>query len=72
MPLSAGSRMTPWARSTFRPVSACCRRPTIMCGGNNQVVIGEENYFCSGDGLLMPTKNDQAPPDLRYFEQSQK
>jgi hypothetical protein len=43
-----------------------------MCGGNNQVVIGEENYFYSGDGLLMPTKNDQAPPDLRYFEQSQK
>jgi hypothetical protein len=43
-----------------------------MCGGNNQVVIGRENYFYSGDGLLMPTKKDQAPPDLRYFKQSQK
>jgi hypothetical protein len=22
------------------------------------------------EGLLMPTKKDQAPPDLRYFKQS--
>jgi hypothetical protein len=40
--------------------------------GNNEVVIGEENYFLSGEGLLMPAKKDQAPPDLRYFKQSQK
>src|SRR5271170_4409457 len=37
--------------------------------GNNQIVIGEENYFLSGEGLLMPAKKDQAPPDLRYFKQ---
>jgi hypothetical protein len=36
--------------------------------GNNQIVIGKENYFLSGDGLLMPAKKDQAPPDLRYFD----
>jgi len=35
---------------------------------NAQVVIGEENYFLSADGLLMPAKKDQAPPDLRYFK----
>ena len=40
--------------------------------GNNQVVIGEENYFLSGDGLLMPAKKNQAPPDLRYFKQIRK
>jgi hypothetical protein len=40
--------------------------------GNNQIVIGSENYFLSGDGLLMPAKKDQAPPDLRYFKQSRK
>ena len=40
--------------------------------GNHQVVIGKENYFLSADGLLMPAKKDQAPPDLRYFKQSQK
>jgi len=40
--------------------------------GNNQVVIGDENYFLSGDGLLMPAKKDQAPPDLRYFKPARK
>ena len=40
--------------------------------GNNQIVIGTENYFLSGDGLLMPAKKDQAPPDLRYFKQTRK
>src|SRR6266852_7653602 len=39
---------------------------------NAQIVIGKENYFLSGDGLLMPTKKGQAPPDLRYFKQTQK
>jgi hypothetical protein len=40
--------------------------------GNNQFVIGKENYFLSGEGLLMPAKKDQAPPDLRYFKQTPK
>jgi hypothetical protein len=26
----------------------------------------------SADGYLMPAKKNQAPPDLRYFNQSQK
>jgi hypothetical protein len=39
-----------------------------ICGeGNNHVAIGNEHYFRSADGLLMPTKKNQAPPDLRYF-----
>src|SRR5467141_3697267 len=36
--------------------------------GNGQIAIGKENYFLSGEGLLMPAKKDQAPPDLRYFK----
>ena len=40
--------------------------------GNNQIVIGAENYFLSWDGLLMPAKKDQAPPDLRHFKQTRK
>jgi hypothetical protein len=41
------------------------------CGeNNNHVVIGKENYFLSADGLLMPTKKNQQPPDLRYFSQT--
>jgi hypothetical protein len=40
--------------------------------GNNQIAIGKDNYFLSGDGMLMPTRKDQPPPDLRYFKQRQK
>jgi len=45
---------------------------TSCVEGNHQIVIGAENYFMSADGLLMPAKKDQAPPDLKYFKQSQK
>jgi hypothetical protein len=45
---------------------------TFCTEGNNQIVIGTENYFLSGEGLLMPAKKDQAPPDLRYFKQTHK
>jgi hypothetical protein len=39
-----------------------------QCGeNNNHVVIGKDNYFLSADGLLMPTRRNQNPPDLRYF-----
>jgi hypothetical protein len=41
---------------------------TSCIEGNNQVVIGKENYFLSADGNLMPTKKDQPPPDLKYFK----
>jgi len=39
----------------------------ICSVGNMHVQIGKESYFLSADGLLMPTKRNQAPPDLRYF-----
>ena len=45
----------------------------ISCAeGNNYIVVGTDVYFLSGDGFLMPTKKDQAPPDLRYFKQAPK
>jgi len=31
------------------------------------VRIGTENYMIGADGLLMPAKKGQQPPDLRYF-----
>lgn len=41
-----------------------------ICAENNpHVRIGTEHYFISGDGYLMPTRRDQAPPDMRYFPQ---
>jgi hypothetical protein len=36
---------------------------------NHHYEIGTENYFVSGDGLLMPTRRNQPPPDLRNFDQ---
>jgi hypothetical protein len=39
--------------------------------GNQQVIVGKENYFVSADGYLMPTKKDQPPPTLKGFAQSQ-
>jgi hypothetical protein len=43
-----------------------------LSDGNAQIGIGKENYFLSADGLLMPAKKNQAPPDLRYFNQTRK
>ncbi len=40
---------------------------TFCTEGNNQVVIGKDAYYISGDGMIMPTQKDQQPPDLRYF-----
>jgi hypothetical protein len=40
--------------------------------GNHHVMIGKENYYVSETGFLMPVKKGQAPPDLRYFKQTQK
>ena len=39
-----------------------------VCSENNtHVRIENENYFKGADGKLMPSKKDQAPPDLKYF-----
>jgi hypothetical protein len=38
----------------------------------SMIAIGKDNFFLSGDGMLMPVRKDQPPPDLRYFEQTQK
>jgi len=38
----------------------------------HQVRIGNQDYFLSGERMLMPTRAGQAPPDLRRFEQSRR
>jgi hypothetical protein len=45
-------------------------REVNCADNNNHIRIGNENYMLSADGLLMPTKKDQPPPDLRYFNQT--
>ena len=39
--------------------------------GSELVAIGKEMYIIRADGLLMPAKKDQQPPDLRYFKPRQ-
>jgi hypothetical protein len=50
------------------------RRPDwnefICAEGNGHLTIGKENYFLSGDGMLMPARKNQDPPDLRYFKRT--
>ncbi len=65
----------PWtvARSYRRNKSPRPSWVEMNCAENNQHIrIGTENYFISADGLLMPAKKDQAPPDLRYFTSPKK
>jgi hypothetical protein len=43
-------------------------REEACAGDNSMVKIGDDAYFLSSDGLLMPVRKDQAPPDTRYFK----
>jgi hypothetical protein len=47
--------------------------PEYVCGENNaHLRVGTESYYLSADGYLMPARKGQAPPDPRYFKQTQK
>jgi hypothetical protein len=35
---------------------------------NHHVVIGNEGYYVSSEGYLMPTRKGQKPPEMRYFK----
>jgi len=62
----------PWTadRQYARQATKVAQWPEGTCQeGNQNVVIGKENYLLRTDGLLMPAKKGQAPPDLRYFQQ---
>jgi len=44
--------------------------PEFVCAeDNHHIMVGNETYFRSVDGLLMPTRKDQQPPPLRGFDQ---
>lgn len=43
----------------------CTEKPSMLA-------VGRETYYLSEDGLLMPVRKDQAPPDLKYFKEPQK
>jgi hypothetical protein len=61
----------PWTKSrTYKRASN--PRPVWLeevCAADNAMVkIGDDAYFLSHDGYLMPVRKDQAPPDTRYFK----
>jgi hypothetical protein len=65
----------PWGvlKKARRDTKARTFWQTSVCAENNSMVkIGNEPYYVSQDGYLMPVKKDQAAPDLRYFKQAPK
>jgi hypothetical protein len=65
----------PWTKNRTYKRNAD-RRPAWheeTCAVDNAMVkIGDGAYFLSPDGLLMPVRKDQSPPDLRYFKGAKK
>jgi hypothetical protein len=47
-------------------------REVVCVETNNHVAIGKQDYMLSPGGQLMPTRKDQPPPDLRYFNRNRK
>jgi hypothetical protein len=65
----------PWtATQTYRrsPNPRPFWREYVCAENNSHVAIGNETYYLSAEGLLMPAKKGQAAPDLRYFSQPRK
>jgi hypothetical protein len=62
----------PWTsdRQYERVATKVTQWPEGTCQeGNQNIMIGKENYLLRTDGFLMPAKKGQEPPDLRYFQQ---
>jgi len=59
----------PWTvLKTFRRERNAIFSEGYCAVDNPHVKIGGENYVIGADGLLMPAKKGQKPPDLRYFK----
>ena len=64
----------PWkVVHTYRREPKVIWTNTVCTEDNDIVVIGKEDYRLSrDDGLLMPAKKGQKPPDLRHFNEAEK
>lgn len=62
----------PWTVKRTYHREAANWMETICGEDEHQVKIGSEHYFLSGDGYLMPTRPNQPPPDLKFFNPTQK
>ena len=65
----------PWSitkKATRDPKPRPLWRTEACAEDNAMIKVGNDPYFISADGKLMPVKKDQPPPDLSYFKQPQK
>jgi hypothetical protein len=65
----------PWSivkKASRNPKARPLWRTEACAEGNSMVKIGEDAYFVSADGKLMPIKPEQPAPDLSYFRQRRK
>ncbi len=61
----------PWAvdKRYKRDANPLAEWPESVCTEvNSQAFIGNELYYLSADGNLMPTRKGQRPPSLKYFD----
>jgi len=59
----------PWSvRRSYRRERHPVWLETICGEVEAQVRIGAEDYYVTADGVLMPTRKEQPPPDLRNFK----
>src|SRR5262249_18958192 len=73
MTTTDGSITQPWsATKTFRRQQNVVWMENNCTEGNSHIAIGKEDYMISADGLLMPVRRGQEPPDLRYFGPAKK
>jgi hypothetical protein len=60
----------PWSveKTLRRNLDAQPEWPEHYCHvTNNRIVLGKETYLINNEGLLVPTRKDQPPPDLQFF-----
>jgi hypothetical protein len=65
----------PWTvtKNYRRTLDPLADWPEYICNEQIPFVrVGNETYKVDHDGYLMPTRNQQPPPDLRYFKQPKK
>ena len=73
MTTTDNSLTRPWTvMKTFKRVAKIWWANDVCAEGQAHVTIGNETYFRSGDGTIMPMRKDQPPPDLKYFNQVKK
>jgi hypothetical protein len=60
----------PWTVTRKYKRQAKANWADYVCHEHNTILIlQKETYFIREDGLLMPSRRDQPPPDLRKFQQ---